>query len=187
MNLQPANVPQWLLARFNAIYKDPPHYEASYYGPVNALLTAYFPPVDGFLVKPQTRLRQPPAPGGRTSTDSQGQQVGTFDNDGNPDFLVSIGSAQLHHDIPLLICELKKEEYSTTIAGAQMDRYVVWAKEYQRQIAQHRDVWAVLVIGSESYTYFLPANSTDIIAYDVLVNTTGPEIMMLLQSIRTNA
>jgi hypothetical protein len=68
-----------------------------------------------------------------------------------------------------------------------MDRYVVWAKEYQRQIAQHRDVWAVLVIGSESYTYFLPENSADIIAYDVLVNTTGPEIMMLLQSIRTNA
>jgi hypothetical protein len=44
-----------------------------------------------------------------------------------------------------------------------------------------------LVIGSESYTYFLPANSADIITYDVLVNTTGPEIMALLQSIRTNA
>jgi hypothetical protein len=182
----PVTIPPWLLARFNAIYTNPPHYEASYYGPVNSLLTVYFPAADGFMVKPQARLRQPPTPGGRTSIDSQGQKVGTFDDDGNPDFLVNIGSAQLHHDIPLLIYELKKHGESFADAVAQIDRYVMWAKDYQRQVTGiKRPIWAVLMIGSESHTYYLDPTSEHINFSNVAINTTGPEIMEILREIRS--
>ena len=100
-HLMPVSVPDWLLARFDAIYKEPAHYEASYYGPINMLLTCYFSAADGFMVKPQARLRDPPTPGACTSIDSFGQDVGTHATDGNPDFLVSTGSAQLHSDVHL--------------------------------------------------------------------------------------
>jgi len=88
----PVQLPNWLLRRFNAVYHEPPHYESSYYGPINMLLTTYFPAMDGYLVKPQARLRQPPSPGARTSIDSTGQIVDTRSDDGNPDSLVSKGS-----------------------------------------------------------------------------------------------
>lgn len=70
-------VPEWLVKRFAAIYAKPPHYEASYYGPINMFLTVYFPAGDHYLVKPQARLRQPSSPGERVSIDSNGQEVGT--------------------------------------------------------------------------------------------------------------
>jgi hypothetical protein len=182
----PVTIPPWLLARFNAIYTDPPHYEASYYGPVNSLLTVYFPAADGFMVKPQARLWQSPTPGGCTSIDSQGQQVGTFDDDGNPDFLVNIGSTHLHRDIPLLIYELKKHGESFSDAVAQIDRYIMWAKDYQRQVAGiKRPIWAVLMIGSKSHTYYLDPASEHINFSNVAINTTGPEIIEILRQIRS--
>ena len=134
MNLPPVTTPPWLLARFETIYADPPHYEASLYGPINALLTVHFPAVDHFLVKPQAHLHQPPMPGQCTSIDSMCQHIGTFDDDGNPDFLVSFGSPQLHLDIPLLIYEMKQEKESFMEAAGQVDSYISWAKEYQCQL-----------------------------------------------------
>jgi hypothetical protein len=100
----------WLLHQFNAIYKEPPHYESSYYGLINMLLTTYFSAAGGYLVKPQARLRQPPLPGARTSTDFNNQIVSTHSNNGNPDFLVSKGSPTLNTDIPLLIYEVKQHD-----------------------------------------------------------------------------
>ena len=188
MNLPPVTTPPWLLTRFDAIYAAPPHYEASYYGPINALLTVHFPAADGFLVKPQARLRQPPKPGGRTSTDSQGQLVGTFDDDGNPDFLVGIGSPHLHCDIPRLIYEVKREGESVSAVAAQMDSYISWAKEYQRQVTgTQAPIWAVLVIGSMSHTYLLDHTSDHVQYFDQAINTTGVGIMDILQKIRSNA
>jgi hypothetical protein len=151
-------------------------------------LTVYFPAADGFLVKPQARLRQPPTPGGRTSIDSQGQHVGTFDDDGNPDFLVNIGSAQLHHDIPLLIYELKKHGQSFADAVAQLDRYIMWAKDYQRQVTGiKRPIWAVLMIGSESHAYYLDPDSSQIDYSNIAINSTGLEIVEILRNIRSTA
>jgi len=181
----PVIIPQWLLDRFKAIYTNAPHYEASYYGPMNSLLTVYFPAADGFMVKPQARLRQAPTPGARTSIDSQGQRVGTFDTDGNPDFLVGIGSAKLHCDIPLLIYELKKEGESFADVAPQMDEYITWAKDYQEQvIGTRRPIWAVLMIGSKSYTYHLNPISGYITYEDIGVSTTGPEVIEVLRQAR---
>jgi hypothetical protein len=103
-----------LLARFEAIYKDPAHYEASYYGPIDMLLTCYFPAVDGFMVKPQAR-----AGSGRTRRLLQ-PGCGQPCTDGNPDFLISTGSAQLHSDVPLLTWEVKKLGVSDVDAAKQM-------------------------------------------------------------------
>jgi hypothetical protein len=185
MKLPLVTTPPWLLNRFQALYRNPPHYEASYYGPVNALLNVHFPAADGFLVKPQARLRQPPKLGGRTSIDSVGQLVGTFDDDGNPDFLVSYGSAQLHQDVPLLIYEVKTEGMSFEAAAAQLDRYITWGKDYQRQVTgTEKKIWGVLVIGSQSYIFYLDPSDKHVQYSELLINTTGTTMLELLQTVR---
>ena len=186
MKLPRVRTPEWLLGRFEALYKDPPHYEASYYGPINGLLTVHFPVADGFLVTPQARLRQPPKGEGRTSIDSVGQVVGTFDDDGSPDFVVSYGSAELHQDVPLLIYEVKNEDTSFESTAAQMDRYIAWGKEYQGQAqGAEREIWGVLVIGSKSNIFYLDPKSLKQVKYSEFgLNTMGTHIMELLQTVR---
>ena len=186
MKLPRVRTPEWLLGRFEALYKDPPHYEASYYGPINGLLTVHFPVADGFLVTPQARLRQPPKGEGRTSIDSVGQVVGTFDDDGSPDFVVSYGSAERHRDVPLLIYEVKNEDTSFGSTAAQMDRYIAWGKDYQEQVrGAEREIWAVLVMGSKSNIFYLDPKSLKQVKYcEFGLNTTGTTIMELLQTIR---
>lgn len=51
--------PPWLVGRFQTMFTNPPHFEASWYGPINAILNLFFPVTEGFLVKPQPRLRPP--------------------------------------------------------------------------------------------------------------------------------
>lgn len=53
----PLNVDEWLMKRINNFANDPPRYEASWYGPYNALLWHYFPYKQQFMVKPQPKLR----------------------------------------------------------------------------------------------------------------------------------
>jgi hypothetical protein len=152
----------WLLGRFNEIRTHPPHYESSYYGPINMLLTTYFPARDGFIVKPQTRLRWGPGPQGRTSTDSYGQSVGISNEDINPDFLVSIGTPRADSDVPLLIVEVKREGEDFGEAALQIDRYCNWARRYQQNIAAwggKADVAALLVMGSSCWVFEMVHNS----------------------------
>jgi hypothetical protein len=178
-------VPEWLLKRFAAVYAKPPHYEASYYGPINMFLTVYFPAGDHYLVKPQARLRQPSSPGERVSIDSNGQEVGTRNDDGNPDFLVSIGSSELSNDVPLLIYEVKREDSGDTEAAQQMDRYINWAMQYLSVLLPHasRKIWAVLVTGSKSDVYMMEQGSS-IIKITYGLDTTGTQIRGILQRIR---
>ncbi|KIM72815.1 hypothetical protein PILCRDRAFT_15794 [Piloderma croceum F 1598] len=178
-------VPEWLLKRFAAVYAKPPHYEASYYGPINMFLTVYFPAGYHYLVKPQARLRQPSSPGERVSIDSNGQEVGTRNDDGNPDFLVSIGSSELSNDVPLLIYEVKREDSGDTEAAQQMDRYINWAMQYLSVLLPHasRKIWAVLVTGSKSDIYMMEQGSS-IIKITYGLDTTGTQIRGILQHIR---
>ena len=180
----PVDIPNWLLNRFDALYLQPPHYEASYYGPINMLLTTFFTSQKGFLVKPQARLRDPPSPGGRTSSDSYGQTVGTSDKDGNPDFLVSTATSMLHCDVPFLIYEIKRDDQDEILASRQMDRYINWAREYQRHVSPWArvGVYAVLVLGSKSIVYDLSPNSNFINAEPYL-DTTGPQILNMLNNL----
>jgi hypothetical protein len=182
----PVQLPNWLLRRFNAVYHEPPHYESSYYGPINMLLTTYFPAMDGYLVKPQARLRQPPSPGARTSIDSTGQTVGTRSDDGNPDFLVSKGSPTLDADVPLLIYEVKRHDVGDAEAAHQIDRYIEWGMQYLNHLGSPMGrMRAVLVIGSKSKLFMLdwgPQSQAVHAEYDL--DTTGDEILAILQNIR---
>jgi hypothetical protein len=147
-------VPNWLLERFANMHADPPHYEASFYGPMAMLLATYFPAEARFMVKPQPRLRRSPEPLGRTSIDSYGQSVGTHDDDLTPDFLVSVGTSDLHSDVPLIIIEVKREGEEFSSAFAQLDRYCAWIQRYQERMAPW-GAWsaaaAFLVIGTECW------------------------------------
>ncbi|KAH7904206.1 hypothetical protein BJ138DRAFT_984546, partial [Hygrophoropsis aurantiaca] len=105
-------------------------YENSWYGPVNMMLTTYFPASQHFMVKPQARLRQPPAPGARTSTDSYRQTVGTSNTDKVPDFLACIGGREPDGDIPFLILEVKKEDAPPGASNAQIMDYTEWVRHY---------------------------------------------------------
>lgn len=188
MNVNPpVVVPDWLLDRFDALYAMPPHYEASYYGPVNMLLTTFFPATMRFLVKPQARIREPPVPGGRTSNDSYGQTVGTSDKDGNPDFLVSTGTAALDSDVPFLIYEVKPGEEDEIESQVQMERYMQWARQYQRQVAAWApaEVFAVLVLGARSQIYELHADAI-FTSTEPRYGTTSETIQNLLQTLRTS-
>ena len=106
-------------------------------------------------------------------------------DDGNPDFLISMGSPELSSDIPLLIYEVKREDTGVTEASQQMDRYVNWAMQYLSVLLPHasRKIWAVLVIGSKSDVYMMEQGSSIIkIAYGL--ETTGTQIQGILQRIR---
>ncbi|KAH7903814.1 hypothetical protein BJ138DRAFT_966139, partial [Hygrophoropsis aurantiaca] len=123
---------EWLSQRLLTVSLTPPHYENSWYGPVTGLLTTYFPTGGQFLVKPQARLRQPPAPGAlRTSTDSYGQTTSHADNnDPIPDFVVCVGSATAELDIPFLILEVKRDEKELAAMSVQQKRYTDWLENY---------------------------------------------------------
>jgi hypothetical protein len=55
-------------------------------------------------------------------------------------------------------CQEAGKESFTEAAG-QMDGYISWAKEYPHQvIGAPQLIWAVLVIGSESYSFFFGPN-----------------------------
>lgn len=181
----PVNVPNWLLGRFDSLYLHPPHYEASYYGPINMLMTTFFPSARHFLVKPQARLRDPPTPGGRSSNDSYGQTVGISDRDGNPDFLVCKGSSALDADVPFLIYEIKRHEDDDVASSVQMERYMDWARRYQNQVAQGQriGVYAVLVIGAKSVVYHL-APDAPFINSGPYQDTTGHQVFDTLHVLR---
>jgi hypothetical protein len=180
-------IPSWLLDRFKALYLNPPHYEASYYGPANMLLTTYFPASLQFLVKPQARLREPPQPAERHSFDSYGQPVGTSNKDGNPDFLVSRGTSALDGDIPFLIYELKRDDVSEGEAMAQMERYIHWARRYQLQLVSPSElhIYALLVFGEQTQIFGMDPDAT-FTHTGPRVGTTDDTILTLFHSLRSS-
>lgn len=149
------------------------------------MLTTYFPSTMHFLVKPQARLRNPPAPGGRSSSDSYGQIVGTSDKDGNPDFLVSTGTSTVDADVPFLIYEVKRNDRDEMVAQLQMERYMQWARNYQIQVSPwaRLAVDAVLVMGEKSQVYNLSSDSS-FINTGPCVDTTSDYILNMLQDLR---
>lgn len=53
----PPPYPVWIWNRLKKHGNKPPRYENSYYGPINAVFSHLFPPIHGFLVKPQAIIR----------------------------------------------------------------------------------------------------------------------------------
>ncbi|KAF8172498.1 hypothetical protein BJ912DRAFT_1047220 [Pholiota molesta] len=170
-------IPLWLQQRIQSLNKKPIHYEASFYGPIGMFLHCYFPADEGFMIKPQCRLREAPEPGQRTSVDSYDQTVGTSDRDDNPDFLVSTASGNLHGDIPIIIYEIKRNNRSYAADYRQIERYIKWARTYQAAAGPQNivKILAVLVLGGNCETFELKPGSLNMTRQEFYV-TGGPNI-----------
>jgi hypothetical protein len=57
MSLVSPAPPPWLARCITNLGQKLPHYEASWYGPLNCFLHGYLSPKEGFLIKPQPKLR----------------------------------------------------------------------------------------------------------------------------------
>jgi hypothetical protein len=173
-------LPTWLHQRFQAMYDNPPHYEASYYGPITMLLTTYFPAHHEFLVKPQPRLRRSPSvANSTTSLDSYGQTVSTHNDDDIPDFLVCLGSTLVDADVPFLLCEVKREANIAQDSPHQLDRYIGWMRLAQLSVANIQ-VHVIVIHGSITELYSM--DQSGFIVYS-LYETTGTEFLGILQNI----
>lgn len=127
----------WLENRFLSNLTDPNvRYEASQYGPINAILGHVFPIQQRFMVKPQAKLRPlnnpREVPGARTSIDSnsnelfsrttpQGKREKGIDE---PDFVIVKSGPAYGDDWPLAIVEIKRGEKSKEEDIQQMLRYM---------------------------------------------------------------
>ncbi|KAJ7196303.1 hypothetical protein GGX14DRAFT_309540, partial [Mycena pura] len=129
---------EWLYRRLvNLAEVEDVHYEASFMGPHNALLTSYFRVEHGWLVKPIPRLRKPVPEDdadSRTSIDSYGVPVVTSNEDPQPDSLVCKASAGLDGDRPVLLWEVKRNDAQSAKSSRQMDRYEEWLRQYQQHV-----------------------------------------------------
>jgi hypothetical protein len=179
-------VPDWLLDRFDALYRQPHHEASSYYGPINMMLTTFFPSTMRFVVRTPARLRDPLAPG-RSSSDPYDQIIGTSDKDGNPDFLVCIRTSTYGADVPFLIYVVKRDhdDDEEVAFQLQMERYIQWARRYQIQVSPWAriDVIAVLVMGAKSQVYSLSPDA-DFINTSPYEDTTSNYIFEILRYLR---
>jgi len=180
----PVDIPGWLLERFNANFEEDPHYEASYYGPINMLLTSYFPATNNFIVKPQARLQMLAPPGVQGSRDSYGRNVIALAVDHQPDFVVCKVLEKRGQvpavDVPLLILEAKRGVRPSGSSEAQIERYMDWARGYQVGTAQSGQgqggqrqikvdyLYAVLVKGGECEVYLLREMLTTVFYYNIV-------------------
>ncbi|KAG9078343.1 hypothetical protein FRC06_008413 [Ceratobasidium sp. 370] len=102
----PPPPPNELLQRIASLQNEPPHYEASWYGPLNALLQYYFRLAQRWMIKPQAVIRDAaPIPSPATSIDSYDRAVD--DQPDYPDFIVCNYSANGRDDRIKLIIEVK--------------------------------------------------------------------------------
>lgn len=187
--LPAVRVPSWVTKRLEALFKEPPHFKTSYYGPLNMLLVEYFPSIWGFMVKPQARLREPAdpsIPNQRTSIDSYGEPAVSTNNFDNPDFLVTVGHPTLDADIPLLIVEIKRECITDNTAAYQMDRYCIWANNYiRRRIPQQQlQIPAILVKGSKCTIFHMKGDVINLKADDIDIDTLDNKVIELFETIR---
>ncbi|KIJ24725.1 hypothetical protein M422DRAFT_72322 [Sphaerobolus stellatus SS14] len=141
-----------LKKRFEYISGASPHYEASWYGPINKLANAVFCDAQ-FMVKPQPRIRGERPPNSQSSLDSYNIQVGVDGtHDKIPDFIIVKMRDDAGHpkDIPLLVIEVKKDDANLSAAKGQLRFYL---NEMQKK--GDADCRGILVVGSVMWN-FLP-------------------------------
>jgi len=128
----------WVVERARSYRLNPPRLESSLYGLVNAVLTTIFSADEGYMVKPQPKLRSPLessrtssdsqrsgdlafSPGSEFSVDSWGRPVG--DDVLVPDFVVA--RVGVGRDVPILVLEVKSNSSGSQVrAEAQLKGYL---------------------------------------------------------------
>jgi len=129
---------EWLQRRLASTIEEDLRFEASFYGPINSLLTHVFPLQQRFMVKPQPKLHpvagMPPPQSEaesseRVSIDSmnnvvQSRKAGRVSTD-EPDFIVVKAGFEYGGDLALAVVEVKKKhEKITRVDWDQALRYL---------------------------------------------------------------
>ncbi|KAG5349369.1 hypothetical protein C0989_004354 [Termitomyces sp. Mn162] len=154
----------WLQTRILNISENPPRYEASWYGPYNALLSHFFPYTRQFMVKPQPKLRPRRAinPGesiSNISLASAGYPVQShavldesrLESDVFiPDFIVAKATESLEADQSLLQVEIKvhTDETSWEMGRVQLQRYMS-----RHMCSEGSTIYGLLICGGEAEMY----------------------------------
>jgi hypothetical protein len=155
--------PDWLYERITAVGgPDGARYEASLYGPINGLLSAYFPVTESFMVKPQPKIRpeympHPADPFPRSSLDSYHASViprayGGRENPlKEPDFVVVKATQARDNDRIILVIEVKPHGTAPEHGREQLQDYLegVAAKYRVDTLGPlfHQTLYGLLVIG----------------------------------------
>jgi hypothetical protein len=165
--------PAWVYDRIRAAGQPGAvRYEASLYGPLNAFLSAYFPPTQWFLVKPQPKIRpeylaNPGETPMRLSVDSYGASVLPRSIGGaeyplkSPDFIVAKATEQVDGDRILLIVEAKPQDGSEEHAREQLSEYMeTFAEKYHAGTGEPLTevVRGLLIIGGKVSLLSVPIN-----------------------------
>lgn len=178
------NTVAWLPLRFLDCITTPlAKYEASMYGPFNAVLHHLFPLADSFMTKPQGLLRMhrdPDHTGGRVSIDSMGGPVfhrrveepvdSKEPSPKQPDFLVVKAGPAYGKDLPVVVVEIKRHDTHPHEDQLQMTEYMYRIYEKLRAIEAHPSSFehfrGYLVERRMTYEYRLPADINDPIVRD---------------------
>jgi hypothetical protein len=156
---------EWLQRHLASTIEEDLRFEASFYGPINSLLTHVFPLQQRFMVKPQPKLHpvagMPPPQSEaesseRVSIDSmnnvvQSRKAGRVSTD-EPDFIVVKAGFEYGGDLALAVVEVKKHEKITRVDWDQALRYL-------RNISHKNpasDLTVYLVTGATTYSVQLP-------------------------------
>jgi len=164
---------EWLQRHLASTIEEDLRYEASFYGPINSLLTHVFPLQQRFMVKPQPKLHpvagMPPPQSEaesseRVSIDSmnnvvQSRKAGRVSTD-EPDFIVVKAGFEYGGDLALAVVEVKKKRKK--IMRVDWDQ----ALRYLCNILHKNpapDLTVYLVTGATTYSVQLPMGEEDMV------------------------
>jgi len=164
---------EWLQRRLASTIEEDLRFEASFYGPINSLLTHVFPLQQRFMVKPQPKLHpvagMPPPQSEaesseRVSIDSmnnviQSRKAGRVSTD-EPDFIVVKAGFEYGGDLALAVVEVKKKRKK--IMRVDWDQ----ALRYLCNILHKNpapDLTVYLVTGATTYSVQLPMGEEDMV------------------------
>ncbi|KAG6907226.1 hypothetical protein DXG01_009843 [Tephrocybe rancida] len=189
----PRTTPEWIYKRLASYGERPPHFEASLYGPLNAILVTNYPPEDNFLVKPQTLIRLDEPNGTRNANSIDSYNANVADNFGkSPDFLVArVTPGSDVDDKVVIVVEVKaydnKKQKKQRTAKEQLLTYLT-----QLQRKRNRTTGEPLYLGQNLYGLLVVADNVEIITLPAVgdlatlsppVKFEDPTVTNLLQSL----
>ncbi|RDB27187.1 hypothetical protein Hypma_004410 [Hypsizygus marmoreus] len=183
-------VPVWLRKRLRALCNSGatkrPHFESSWYGPINGVSYTVFTVKDGFIIKPQAKFRDkvsPPSsviPGRSNSVSSNTSNMSTSSYNVEarprtepgpeadilePDFVICIAGSSLTGDKIVYIIEIKRGDEDAFKASEQITHYVKRAVSTGAMIST--GIVGLLVLGSETFRIKV----TDAGSVEIVVDT----------------
>ncbi|KAG1815054.1 uncharacterized protein BJ212DRAFT_1359160 [Suillus subaureus] len=134
-------IPPWK-QRLHELHLNPPHYEASWYGPLDKLANHVFA-VDCFMVKPQPKIRRSAPPNDANNGQPFEDEGLSIDSMGTPVI------PDTYFEPDFIIVHVKKKGGSYQSAGVQLHEYI----EVLASKDPHDDFVGILVLGGKFYCF----------------------------------